>query len=563
MNEVELIKSKISIVEHLRPHVELKKKGKLWWGNCPFHDEKTPSFSVNEERGTYYCFGACQEGGDIFTFEEKTRNIPFREILEDLAEKTGVQLRARGKDRKIEYEILERTAKFYGQFLRRKEGKKALEYLISRGLRKEDIVTWQLGFAPPDNMLTGVLARNGWEKEGFSLGVLGEKEGRYYDFFYGRIIFPIRDARGRVMGFGGRILGDGGAKYINSRETPFFRKRELMYGLDRARRVVSERGEALIVEGYLDCILLHAHGYENALAPLGTALTLGGVSSILRYGDAIYVFDGDPAGRKAAERASLFSIVLTRESYVSFLPDGEDPASLLASGKARVFAAALDHKITCFDFLLRKLEERHPGGGPHDKLRMAEDLTEILREVKNPVLKDAYREKALDFLKLPAEALTGALGPIRPAPPVPRKRSLVFDLLALLILFPESRSYAKTMIIPKDLGPEEEARALEYIYGLETVTPAAVYDMPLSDKGRSALKDRISYLSNQEEGASLEKYLKDTVLTLKIRLLESQSQGLRARLDETEVENGEDLLNREQILRRKIDEYRFILEHET
>lgn len=218
-----------------------------------------------------------------------------------------------------------------------KRAKKALDYLISRGVRKEDIADWQLGFAPADNSLREVLAKRGWEKQGAALGVLGEKNGRYYDFFYGRIIFPIRDARGRVLGFGGRILGEGGPKYINSRETSFFRKREIMYGLDRARAAVSEKGEALISEGYLDCILLHAHGFTNAIAPLGTALTLSGISYLLRYGDAIYVFDGDAAGRKAAQRASLFSIGLSRECYVSFLPEGEDPASLMASGKKGCF----------------------------------------------------------------------------------------------------------------------------------------------------------------------------------------------------------------------------------
>jgi len=562
MNEVELIKSKISIVDHIRPHVELKKKGRLWWGNCPFHDEKTPSFSVNEEKGTYYCFGACQEGGDIFTFEEKTRGLPFREILEELADKTGVEIRTRGKDHKLEYDILERTAKFYARFIRREEGKKALDYLISRGVRKEDIADWQLGFAPADNSLREVLAKRGWEKQGAALGVLGEKNGRYYDFFYGRIIFPIRDARGRVLGFGGRILGEGGPKYINSRETSFFRKREIMYGLDRARAAVSEKGEALISEGYLDCILLHAHGFTNAIAPLGTALTLSGISYLLRYGDAIYVFDGDAAGRKAAQRASLFSIGLSRECYVSFLPEGEDPASLMASGKKAVFEISLDKKITCFDFLIRKLEADHPGNEPHEKLRLTDDLKEVLAQVRNPVLRDAYAEKAGIHFNIPREALLGTAAPVRrPTVPSPQKHSLAFDLLALLILFPEQTDYAKTMILPEDLEEEEGKKALGYIYSLERITPAAVYEVPLSDEERNTLKNRISYLSNLEDGMSLEEYLKDTVLEMKIRLLEGESRKIRGVLALGENEKTEDLVTKEQTIRRKIDEYRAILEH--
>lgn len=300
------LRARISIVDVVGAKVKLVRKGREYQACCPFHNEKTPSFTVNEAKGFYHCFG-CGAHGDIIKFEMEANNLPFMDAVHKLADKAGLRVpqlshenREEIEKRASQYDIMEMAAKFFEKCLRLPEGIRAMDYLANRGFGDDTIAKFRLGYAPNNNGLKALLASKGIsEAEMHELGLIAvpeDKSRRSHDFFRDRVIIPIMDKRGRVIAFGGRIMGDGQPKYLNSPETPVFNKRRVLYNLNHARDKAFEARNIIVCEGYMDVIAMDKYGIEYAVAPLGTALTEDQIQEAWRVCPMpTLCFDGDSA----------------------------------------------------------------------------------------------------------------------------------------------------------------------------------------------------------------------------------------------------------------------------
>ena len=356
------------IVSVIDERITLKKTGKNYSGLCPFHDEKTPSFSVSPDKQFFHCFG-CQESGTALTFIMKYERLEFVEAVEMLARDLGMEVpREQGRSPAVKvdedlYSILEQAERFYRSQLR--GAANAVEYLKGRGLTGEIARDFGVGYAPAEwHGVADALAReNVSEEKLLKAGLLTKNDnGRVYDRFRDRIMFPIRDTRGRVIAFGGRILSqDGGPKYLNSPETPIFFKAQELYGLYEARKALRKIDELLVVEGYMDVVALAQNGIVNAVATLGTASGEAHFRKLYRYADRVVCcFDGDKAGRSAAWRALESALPVLNEHKqlkFAFLPDGEDPDSLIRSQGQAAFQGFIDNGVPALEFLLGRLAE--------------------------------------------------------------------------------------------------------------------------------------------------------------------------------------------------------------
>ncbi|MFM1892488.1 MAG: hypothetical protein RLZ44_1565, partial [Pseudomonadota bacterium] len=343
--------ARVDIVDVINQRVPLKKAGHEYKACCPFHDEKTPSFTVSPTKQFYHCFG-CGAHGTAIGFLMDYDRLSYPEAIEALADDLGLEVPheagvERGPDLSPLYEILEQAARFYAWQLRRHpDSARAVEYLRQRGVSGEIAADFRIGFAPPgwDNLLRelGGDARAVDSLRG--AGLISEPEdGKRYDRLRDRIVFPILDARGRVVGFGGRVLGAGEPKYLNSPETPVFHKGRELYGLYQAKQAVKQLERLLVVEGYMDVVALAQFGIRYAVATLGTATTAEHLEKLFRsVPEVVFCFDGDRAGRDAAWKALETALPLLREGRQArflFLPEGEDPDTLVRREGAAAFAA--------------------------------------------------------------------------------------------------------------------------------------------------------------------------------------------------------------------------------
>ncbi len=339
--EIREIKDRLNIVDLIEHYVSLTKSGSQYRGLCPFHDDKNPSLNVNEEKGLFHCF-SCGSGGDMFGFYMRYNNISFSEAALELAKRAGVSINSSGVSdtKKSPKEPLYRfntfAAELYHSFLTHSPGaQSAREYLKGRGLSIEAAKEFQLGFAPDrwDFLFEELKHKNMPLKHAQELGLIVRKKSGdgYYDMFRNRVVFPIKDIEGRVVGFGGRTLGGDEPKYINSPESPVYHKGRVLYGLDNARDAIRRTKTAVVVEGYMDCLALHSAGMKNALATLGTSLTAEHAGLLKRLAkDAVLVFDGDSSGAKASMRALKVFLNEGLSPRMVVLPHGDDPDSFIS-----------------------------------------------------------------------------------------------------------------------------------------------------------------------------------------------------------------------------------------
>ena len=354
---LEEIKERIDIVDFISDYVQLRKSGQNWKGLCPFHSEKTPSFMVSPSKQIFHCFG-CGAGGDVISFLVQYEHMPFPEALQVLARKAGIQLQAVKQDKKavekdaqIRNSLREASAYFAGKL---KESRNAAEYIRKRGITEETAQLFRLGYAPAGwHNLLQYLKGKGYADtiiREAGLAVAGEKG--MYDMFRDRIIFPIMGMQGDVIAFGGRAMDDSLPKYINSPETPVFKKSETLYGLFTAKEAIRQLERVFIVEGYMDVIICHQHGIRNVVAPLGTSLTSGHLQKLRRLTrEAVVVFDGDAAGIAAARRALPLLCQNDCHATVLLLPDGEDPDSYLRKHGTESFSILTEKAQSMIDFL--------------------------------------------------------------------------------------------------------------------------------------------------------------------------------------------------------------------
>ncbi len=397
------IRARIDLVDLIGAHVRLTKSGRSFKGLCPFHEEKTPSFHVNPERGMWHCFG-CGEHGDCFTFLMRLETLSFPEALQRLADKAGVTLerRGRGPSRDEHDEILSAlasAARFFAECLDKDQ--RAGEYVRKRAIDAETASKFGLGFAPEgwDN-LAGFFAREkvdlgAAEKAGL---VSRRRDGGYYDRFRNRLMFPVTDASGQVVGFGARDLGTGGPKYLNSPETPVFRKGSILYGFSLARKAIAAAGHVVLVEGYLDVISCHRAGIENAVAAMGTASREGHVALLKRVCDrAVLCFDMDSAGQKAALAASEVFSAGGFDVRVAMLPEGDDPDSLVAAGRMADLIRAIEGAAPAADYRLDALMAGFDLREEAERSRMLEKAVEMVARVPNIFERDRLIRKLVPY----------------------------------------------------------------------------------------------------------------------------------------------------------------------
>lgn len=404
------LRAKVSIVDVVGARVKLVRKGREFSGLCPFHNEKTPSFTVNETKGFYHCFG-CGAHGDIIKFEMEANNLPFMEAVEKLANKAGLPMPQISPEHKEEaekksslYDIMDMACKFFEKNLRMPEGAKALDYLANRGFDDDIITKFRLGYSPNNNGLKTFLASKGVdEKEMVELGLVSipeDKSRRPHDFFRDRVMIPIMDKRARVIAFGGRIMGDGQPKYLNSPETPVFNKRRVLYNLNYARDAGFQAKKLIICEGYMDVIAMDKYGINFAVAPLGTALTEDQIQEAWKIvGEPTCCFDGDSAGIRAAIRSvdRVLPILKAGNSlkYV-FLPDKLDPDEFLKIKGREEFLKAIDETVPLKDLLWRKTLEGMEVATPEQKALIEKNIKDEVAKIADETIKNYYIQDMQD-----------------------------------------------------------------------------------------------------------------------------------------------------------------------
>ncbi len=421
------IRHAVDIVDVVSESVLLKKTGKNFAGLCPFHAEKTPSFTVSPDKQIFYCFG-CGAGGNVFSFVMKRDGLAFGEAARQLARRSGVELpqrrlspseQRRLSERESIFEVNRMALDFYRNAMaKHPEGRRALAYIESRGFARKNIDNFLLGYAPKgwDNLLNSLARKRVSPELASQAGlVISRKEGSgFYDRFRERIIFPILDESSRVVAFGGRVLDDSTPKYLNSPETPVYQKRRVLYGLHRAKDFCRAAGSVYIVEGYLDLIAMHAHGIENSVATLGTALTADHLQLLARFTEKmVLVYDSDEAGIRSAHRCvELFwkeHVDFRRgdvfredqaDTHILVLPAGHDPDSFLARHGADEFRALAKSAPGIVSFLLDAAVARH-GLTTEGKIRIVTELLDPLAAINDSVARALYVKLLAERIQLP------------------------------------------------------------------------------------------------------------------------------------------------------------------
>ncbi|MFW5785254.1 MAG: DNA primase [Chitinispirillaceae bacterium] len=407
------IRARADIALIVGRYVNLKPQGQTLKGLCPFHKEKTPSFNVNPARGFYHCFG-CGKGGDVFSFLQEIEGVDFPEALRMLAQETGVRLETRheeasdaGNPAKVSktelIDIHKEASLFYYHQI--KAFPKTVEYFKSRGLSAETVKEFQLGYAPPgwSELIDYMRAKNIAQSELVECGLAVQKEnGRVYDRFRDRIIFPLYDLTGRVIAFAGRGLeADAKPKYLNSPETALYQKNRVLYGIHKARQGIREQKRILVVEGYMDYLSLYQAGIRNAVATSGTAFTVEHAHLIRRFTSrVVLVFDGDQAGLGAAQKALQVLAPFNLEVSVLVLPQGEDPDSFVKAQGADAFLGMLDSAQNSTSFLIEKAVSEHDSDSPHGKRQVIEELAAYVEQLKDPIIRDDFITKLSDRLRV-------------------------------------------------------------------------------------------------------------------------------------------------------------------
>ena len=404
---IERVRDAVDIAEVLAPYTELKRAGQRLQGLCPFHDERTPSFSVNPQDKLYYCFG-CGEKGDVFTFLQEKEGLPFAEAVETLAERFGVEVEREQEDPKLEEarkrraklsELLDRTAAYYVKYLwESDEAEKAREYLLGRGLSEESLREFEVGFAP--NRWDTIVMRG--QQGGFTHADLAAaglvkkgQKGGWMDHFRARIMFPIRDGRGRMQGFGGRATRqEQRAKYVNSPDGELFHKSRLLYGIDKARGAMAKKRRAVVVEGYTDVIAAHRAGVGETVAVMGTAITPDQVKLLAAHtGEVVLALDADRAGREAMLRAQGVAAGKKVRLRVAAMPEGEDPADMLkgegpGSSAAERFVGLIEDAVDLSVFHAGTLLDDADLATPDGRDRALDEVVPVLKAMPDSITRD-------------------------------------------------------------------------------------------------------------------------------------------------------------------------------
>ena len=407
---IEEVKSRSDIVDVIGRQVVLKRAGNNFKGLCPFHGEKTPSFVVSPEKQIFTCFG-CGVTGDVIEFVKKTENLDFMEAVEKLANEHGIQVKHgsdRGEDKKAQYyDVTKEAARFFYQNLRSGENP-GVAYILKRGIDPKIAKKFGIGYASQDWHALGTFFKSkGIEDDILShLGLIAKGKQGYYDKFRDRIIFPIINTRGKVIGFGGRAIGDEVPKYLNSSESIIFKKKDNLYALNLAKNEISKKNQAILVEGYMDALSLHQHGIENAVATLGTALTSGQAKLLKRYADeVILAYDSDEAGQAATLRGIDILQEAGLNGKVLILPEGKDPDEYIRKNGRESFEKQLKMSIFFMEYKMNRIKSKYDMNTTEGSIRFLEEISKELSKIDSPVKQDTYIQQIAKQTKIPASSI--------------------------------------------------------------------------------------------------------------------------------------------------------------
>ncbi len=527
---LEEIKSRVDIVDFISSYVHLKKAGQNWKGVCPFHSEKTPSFMVSPSKQIFHCFG-CSAGGDVITFASKYENITFNEALTLLAKKAGIPL-DQGKQASRAYEKQERirdalrhAAEFYARKLQ--DSDTARDYVKRRGVSVSSLEQFGIGYAPQgwDHLLRH-LRRAGFGDDIIreaGLAVAGTKG--LYDMFRNRIMFPIKGTGGSVLAFGGRAMDDATPKYINSPETTVFKKSDTLFGLHEAKETIRREDCVVIVEGYMDVIICHQHGFSHAVAPLGTALTAGQIRKLRTMtGNALLVFDGDDAGKAAARRVLPLVSERNFRTRVLMLPPDEDPDSFLRKQGKDAFAELLKGAGSMVGFILNTSR-----GGKAETVREALGVLAVMEDtlLADELLGELAAGSKIDettirreFLKMkkPAAATSAAVQG-RDLVMIQRAERL---LLSAIVAFPDRADFVLSRIDAADIRDKIVGALLRRFAVAGTISDMT----PILEEASEEERALVTKLSVEPgfDTENVERIIDDCVRTIERRKLEERHQ---------------------------------------
>lgn len=550
----ELIRERLPIADVIGEVVSLKPAGRgRLKGLCPFHSEKTPSFHVLVDRGFFYCFG-CQAKGDVFDFVMRTQALSFPDALRLLGARAGVEVtpptEASGKRR----DLLD-VNKLALAFFRSQLGPRARDYLTARGLTDETIDAFEVGYAPDswDALLRHMLAKGVREDDLVTLGLVVENErGRRYDRFRDRVVFPIKDALGRVVGFSGRVLGDGTPKYLNSPESEVFRKSELLYGLDRARATIRETGEVIVVEGYTDVMALHQAGMTNAVAALGATLTAEQADALERLeARTVYLaFDADEAGQRAT--LSGLDQAVGRRLVVRAVrvPHGKDPADAVLGGHLEEFRAALAQGVSEVEFRFERVLSRHDPGTLEGQAAILDELQDVLRPrtIFDPVA-DEMRRLVIDRLGIDPRRLDDWLASRERRRPsqaevrgmrsqrveLDQVRRVEAEVVSLVLLEPEylAERLAEVEAALPESADEEGSPVAHLVAASRRLgydADAVLAEVTARPEGAYVLERLLTHEDEQGDTSDVDVRLSHALSRLRELLLEGRKEDSRARL---------------------------------
>ncbi len=555
---VEEIRLKNDIVDVISSYVKLQKKGSSYFGLCPFHNEKSPSFSVSRSKQMYYCFG-CGAGGNVFTFIMEYENYTFAEAVKMLAERVGVEVpeaeyskeaKEKANRKATLLEINKLAAKYYYAQLKSEQGKLAHDYLTKRGLDEDTITAFGLGYSNKySDDLYKYLKLKGYSDELLSqagLISISEKNGAY-DKFWNRVMFPIMDVNNRVIGFGGRVMGQGEPKYLNSPETEVFDKSRNLYGLNRAR--TSRKSYFLLCEGYMDVIALHQAGFTNAVASLGTAFTSGHASLIKRYANEVYLtFDSDEAGTKAALRALPILKEAGITAKIIRMDPYKDPDEFIKNLGAEAFEERINKARNGFIFSLEIMERDYDMNSPEGKTAFYNAVAKRLTEFEEELERNNYIEAVAEKYHISFENLRKLVGKVAihsglATPATKPKQAIGKDKnkedgnvqsqkILLTWLIEDDRIFAqiKKYITPEDFTKElykEVANLLYEQYESGHVNPAKVMNhFTDEDEHREVASLFHTKIQDLDTKSEQEKALKETIIRVKNYSVEEATRSL-------------------------------------
>lgn len=543
---IDRVRDAVDMVHLVGQKTDLRRVGTRWTGLCPFHDERTPSFSVNPEEKLYYCFG-CSEGGDAFKFVQQTEAVDFQEAVELLAESFNVRVEREADDPRAEerrrrrerlHALLERASRFYSTYLQESaEAEPARQYLASRALTEQVLTEFRVGYSPSawDRMIVGA-RQNGFSEEELVAAGLAQRgrNGGLYDRFRGRIMFPLADSRGKVLGFGARQMGEGrGPKYLNTSENDLYHKGRQLFGIDVARKEAMRTARFVVVEGYTDVLALHQAGIREAVAIMGTALTQEQLAELAKVGDGnrrglVYLaLDADRAGRDAMLRASRLAEDRGIDLRVVEMPEGTDPAELVIQEGPDAFSERISRAVPMIEFQVRRVLADADLDTPAGRDMALEEARKLISVVpERTATRDALVRQAADRLDVPVDYV---LAPARPAPATPSAAPTQASPAELALRW--EREFLIRCLSSGELGREYLSRPDEEQFSSELTRRAraqfvAEFDDPVAtvshdDPRLAALVTDLAFAA-QERPPTDERTLEFSLLQLELRRIQRE-----------------------------------------